>query len=192
MLPALIAAAPYVAMGLKSLGGFLTGKAESKDRNRQFFLQQLNEQNQREDARKKALAEFLTGRQTAEENDLRSRAQSGVEATQLDPYAHAKALNAANVRRSFGEGLSPSGQFTGGFDLSALSPENLSNTGDYFYKNVAELQPNVPLSGGAEQFRQTRLGQVGDRKKQLEDLIKQYLESMGGQTTQPNPLGAFK
>ena len=178
--------------GLSGVGSFLRGRSESRsetDRLRtaqQGILAEMQlAQQKREDEQRAALAKFLQSQIDTQQ----TQAKTGVDSTQLDPYAPANFLNAANVRRSFAGGLpsGPSSRFTGQFDMSALSPENLAKTGDYFYSNVAAASPNVPLGGvspNAEAFRQTYSTQQQDLMKQ----ILAFLQQIGGPQQRPSTL----
>jgi hypothetical protein len=153
-------------------GAYLEGRRQSKEAERDRAFR-----------RDQAIVDFLGRESEGGRQDERMRAEMGLQATQMDPYAHARARNRANVRASFGKGWNPQTGFTGGspnFDLSALEPENLDRTGDYFYRNVAEASPNVPLdSTGAEGFRQTRLNEMQERRKREREEIMRYLSQMG-------------
>lgn len=167
------------------LGGIMNGNAQNK----QTQLNATQFEEQRQDEQRQLLAQFLQGVYGAENQDRQFSAAQGLNATQLDPYKHAKDLNSANVRRSFAAGYDPArGGFSGDFDMSALSPENLTKSSDNFYRNVAAAQPNVPLNGespSAEEFRNSYMNDVNKRKSDLTNLISQYLSKIG--TPPPGP-----
>lgn len=161
-------AVPWVLEGIKALGSFLS--ARGGDKTNRLALQQQQQQ---------WLMDFLNNMVNRKEDVQMERAGTGLAATQMNPYAHAQYLNRSNVRRSFAEGLGPGGSFQGGFDMSALSPDSLQRTGDYFYKNVAEAQPNVPLgdvSPGAETFRQTRGPEIASQSAEQQRMIDNFLQ----------------
>lgn len=177
--------------GINALGGWLEARGDKDGRADEIALRrdemaarELEFQRNLQQQQMEQILNFLSGRQRDLGVEQRDRARMGLDATQMDPYAQAKARNSANVRRSLGATLTPNGTINlQAADLSALSPENLNNVGDYFYRNVAEAQPNVPLgnvSPNAEQFRQGRLGSMDAQGKTIQDLINEYLTKMAG------------
>ena len=106
---------------LKGVGGFLSGRSQAKSEAQARADSLLTEQRRREDEQRKQISDFLTGQMSQR-----------LGATQMDPYAQAKSLQGANIRRSFAQGWSPQGGFQGNFDTSAFSPENLGNENTKF------------------------------------------------------------
>lgn len=131
---------------LKGVGGYLQGRAQGKTEAQNRADQLLMNQQRREDEMRQSIANFLTGQGAQRLN-----------ATQMDPYKQAKSLNAANVRRSFAEGWTTKGGSPGNFDMSALSPENLSAENAKFQSTANDTQ--------------------------LQDDIMKYLGQMGGPNT---------
>lgn len=138
-----------------------------------------------------------------ENNDL-TRAQVGLNATQLNPYASSEFLNRANVLRQVLSGASNrgysfdpatgTGKFTGGFqipeggfDVSALSPESLGESAKDFYSARADANPNLPTPNfssygldpakgkQAEDFRTLRASDLERRRQQRMNYINQIL-----------------
>lgn len=180
--------APYAGMGMNFLGNYLNGRAEGnqRDDDRDFTAGENQKtrdfqsgesqkerdaraaeaQRQREADQNKLIADFLNGNLGSDVNEQMGRSRMALDSTQMDPYAHAKYLNAANVRRSFGAGVDKSGYFKGNYDLSALDPSNLQKVGRNFY-DIAD---------------EARRGPAGwEGKKQSErDKIMEYLRRYGG------------
>lgn len=128
----------------------------------------------RKDQKELTRAQLIDRMLSEQSADDRSRAQTGLEATQLDPYAASEHLQRANAIRQVLGGArqmshtfdpnSGMGSFQGGFqipeqgfDVSALSPESLGASATDFYKNRAMVQPNV----GAPDLARMGLGQPG-------------------------------
>ncbi len=162
-------AAPLIGIGANVAGSYLSAKQNEK-----------TQQQSREDQQKALLAQFLENEDASTRADNISRASMGLQATQMDPFAQAKDRNSANVRASYGAGIQPGGTFTGNYDLSAIQPDALNKNEEYFQKNVAEAQPNVPLSNpGAEAYRTGRLADTSAQAAQRRADILKYLQSYG-------------
>lgn len=149
---------PIAAAGIQFAGNLLTGnqQEESEKGDRRARLQQL-------------VAQYLMGLQSQGQDRQFAQGQAGLASTQMDPYSQAKDRNAANIRYSFGSGQP--------FDLSALDPARLNQSADYFYRNVAEVSPNVAVpsvpGGSAEQQRQLRQQQLlRDQEAQTQEILR--------------------
>lgn len=174
-----------IGLGTGFLGGTLQGNANQQMSQEELLARLLTNQQSREDAQRAAMASFLNG----DLDRQQSQANTGLTATQMDPYKHAKDLNSANVRRSFVEqtGGNPGNRQQGALDMSALSPDNLQRTGDYFYSNAAAASPNVPIGGmsqNAEQFRQT----YSASQARLKEMIQKFLMQIGSPVQNPPTL----
>lgn len=177
----------WTKLGLGSLGSFLQGKSSDQNNQLALLVQLLNSQQNREDAMRGSIGNYLSGVQANQMSDDRQRTATGLAATQMDPYAQAKDRNAANVRSSFGAGLAAGGSpqsivNPSSIDLSALSPSSLDANANYFYKNAAAANPNVPLgdvSPSAEAFRQQNTAAYNQKQQALQDLILKYLSQIG-------------
>ena len=167
-----------IGTGANFAGGLLQGNQNQKNINQQLLQQSQQNQQSREDSMKAALASFLQSQQSL----ATGQANTGLAATQMNPYSQAQDLNRLNVQRAMGNALS-SGQGVN-LDMSALAPSNLTRHGDQFYSNVATANPNTPIGGmstSAEAQRQATLA----KQKELQDWIMQYLQSIGAPTKNP-------
>ena len=169
----------FGSIATNAIGSGLQANAASN----QLGLNATQFEEQRKDSRQAMLANFLQNLINTNQQKQLVQGGQGLAATQMDPYAHAKDLNAANVTRSFGQALQPGGQVKGTIDMSALSPESLQKNADYFYSNAGAAQPNVPLgaqSPTAENFRQGFASQTETQQQSLIKQILQFLNDIGG------------
>lgn len=153
-------AAPFIFKGLAGLFG---GKAKRQ-----------KEERERRDKLRREISEFLEGRRAETER----RGVAGLEATQLDPLSQPKARFRGDVARDLA-----------GFDVSrgapfrttstALSPESQRSAEEFFFRNVGEVSPNVPLPGsvpGAERFRKQRSATLeAEKASNLQRLLSSLL-----------------
>lgn len=164
--------------GADLLLGFLSDRSKNKLTKQQSQLQGAQFEENRGDTMAQAIAQFLQGLQTQRQQ----QATTGLQSTQMDPYAQAKALNNANIKAQFAAGFQPGQGFSGHFSTPAFSPESLANASEHFNKYAAAASPNVPTGDpGAEVFRQ----QYNTQQQQLQDQIMAFLKQIG----QYRPMG---
>jgi hypothetical protein len=192
------AAAPTAAAGagmtidnylkLAGIGTQVAGSmmnANAANNATQLSAQQF--QQQRQDQQKQLMAQFLQSVMGNQQNLQTTQAAQGIASTQLDPYAQAKALNAANIRASYASGYRPGQGSSAPWDTSAIRPAALAKANDQFQQYAAAGQPNVPItsSPSADAFRQQYLTDTQKKQKDLQDQIMAFLAQFGttGATT---------
>lgn len=161
---------------LGGIGGYLGGRSQAKQ------MEEDREQRRREQEQqqKQFMMQFLSGEDQRRIGNDQSQAQTGLASTQMDPYAAAKAKNAANVRRSFAEGLGPNGKFNGSYDMSALQAPEMGRSADNFYTNVAKANPGVPLGDVNPIAEQRRVGfqtDANNAEAASKEKINQFLNA---------------
>ena len=166
-----IADKKWMPNAVSAVGDYLNVRSQNKQRDED-----------REFQSRSMMANYLADTQARNSQEDITRAQSSLQATQMDPYAQAKDRNAANIRGSVR--LKSNGAIDiDALDRSALSSANLDAQKEYFYKNVADMNPNVPLndvSPQADEFRMKRLAELQAEKQRIEQEIQRYLT---GRTT---------
>lgn len=161
---------------LGGLGGLFNLFGQNSERQLQQNQSQLSAaqgEEQRGDTMASSIAQFLQGQQGLQN----TQAMQGLAATQMDPYAQAKALNNAQIKAQFAQGYTPGQGFQGKFSTPAFSPQNLTSAQQQFGNYQAAASPNVPITNNpsAEQFRQQYQGQ----QQSLAAQIQQWLQQIG-------------
>jgi hypothetical protein len=183
----------WTKLGVGALGSYLSGANQTQMSQLQALVALLQQQMTRQDTSAVDMSNYLSGQQGLDKTIGQKQSQVGLDSTQMDPYAQAKDLNAANVRSSFATsvGGNPNAKMSTPLDMSALSPTSLQNSADTFYSMEANANPNVPVgnqSPTAEQFRQTNNTNTANQQAKLTALIQQYLASIGAPVQNPPQL----
>lgn len=172
----------YLLMSGASAGAKVYGAAQQANAaGQQNALNAAEFEENRGDTQAKSVADFLTGIYNSNIQQQEQQATQGLALTQMSPYTPADYLNKENIKRSFAQGYTPGQGFTGTFDVSALSPDNLAASKSQFDKYAAAAQPNVPISGdpSAEAFRTDYLNRTNSQQQQLMDQVMAYLRHIG-------------
>lgn len=181
-----VAWAPIIGAGANLAGQYFQNRSNKELTEAELKMQEYMARQQQQ----QFLMEFLARERSQGEDRKQTQAQGGLAATQMDPYAHAKALNGANVRRSYGQGISPNGTFTGQHDTSALNPENLQKNANYFYTQQAGVNPRGDLSDVNPVAEGRRLGLLeneNSREAEFQKKLDAYL-AQGSPTNPDTPL----
>ncbi len=193
-----------LAGGLQGVGGMMNSRQQAAQNDRDRFLGERGRQEGREDSRRAAISAFLQSIFSQDEQDRLSRAGLGLSSTQMNPHVPAQSRARSDIARQLGQNFQPfrissdlsgsSGGLrppAGGFDMSALSPENLDESERLFYTQVANANPFAPTGGGpgVEAFRQQALQDRASRRSNTEETVLNYLNQIGNPTQRQIDIG---
>lgn len=104
-----------------------------------------------------------------------TQGQTGLAATQMNPYAIPMDQNKANVMRGVGQGIDKNGVLNGSIDMSALSPDNMNSAATQFYNYLGAATPQIPLAGSAPASSRNMQTGISSNYNTLYNQIINYL-----------------